>query len=542
MNTDAPWPTLEEAEARVLEIQTKLHRWATDDPDRRFDDLFNLVSDPAFLVVAWKRVRGNRGARSAGVDGVKPADVIFGNDTLLPQLRAELKTGSFVPLPVRERMIPKAPGKFRRLGIPTARDRCVQASPQAGPRADLRGGLLRRVLTASVPTRRAQDAIAEIHHSAPAPMSGCWKVTSRRASTRSTTRPSWTGCDADRRPARPAPREGVPSKAGVLSEDGDARDTWTGTPQGGILSPLLANIALSALDDHFAEAWRRFGPHSTRWSRRLRGEATYRLIRYADDFVVMVAGTREHVVGLREEVAAVLSTVGLVLSEEKTRVCHIDEGFDFLGFRIQRQRQRGSEKLLVYTFPSKKALASVKAKVKAATRTSTNQTLADLIRRLNPILRGWTYYFRHGSSNETFAYLRHYTWNRVVHWLRRKHGRASWTYLRRLYFSTTWWPEQDGVVLFDPSTVAIIRHRSRGYTVTLPWDPGDQRHRLTHPICGEPDAVKVARPVRGAGRGNGLADEASTAPRLDSTGRRGGGTVSGPGGSPTCEWSGDSGA
>ena len=78
MNTDAPWPSLDEARARVLKIQTKLHQWATDDPDRRFDDLFNLVYDPAFLTVAWDRVRGNRGARSAGVDGVNHAPSSFG--------------------------------------------------------------------------------------------------------------------------------------------------------------------------------------------------------------------------------------------------------------------------------------------------------------------------------------------------------------------------------------------------------------------------------------------------------------------------------
>ena len=128
MNTDAPWPDLYEAEQRVLKIQTKLHQWAADDPHRRFDDLFNLVADSAFLVVAWDRVRGNRGARSAGVDGVKPRDILFGTETFLPFLRDDLKTGRFAPLPVRERMIPKAPGKLRHLGIPTARDRCVQAS------------------------------------------------------------------------------------------------------------------------------------------------------------------------------------------------------------------------------------------------------------------------------------------------------------------------------------------------------------------------------------------------------------------------------
>ena len=162
MNTDAPWPTLEEAEARVLGIQTKLHQWATDSPQRRFSDLFNLVCDPAFLTVAWARVRGNRGARSAGVDGVKPRRHPLRDDTTLPLLRENLKAGSFVPLPVRERMIPKASGKLRRLGIPTAMDRCVQASLKL---------VLEPVFEADFkpcsygfrPRRRAHDAIAEIH-------------------------------------------------------------------------------------------------------------------------------------------------------------------------------------------------------------------------------------------------------------------------------------------------------------------------------------------------------------------------------------------
>jgi retron-type reverse transcriptase len=127
VNTDASWPDLVEAESRVLKIQTKLHQWATDDPNRRFDDLYNLVCDPAFLAVAWDRVRGNRGARSAGVDGVKPR-AISAADELLAKLRAELKARTFQPMPVRERLIPKSNGKFRMLGIATARDRVVQAS------------------------------------------------------------------------------------------------------------------------------------------------------------------------------------------------------------------------------------------------------------------------------------------------------------------------------------------------------------------------------------------------------------------------------
>ncbi len=119
MNTVAPWPSVEEAQARVLEIQTKLHQRATDGPHRRFDDLYNLVCDPAFLAVAWERVRGNRGSRSAGVDGVKPRSVVFGWERFLAELRDDLKARRFQPLPVRQRMIPKASGKLRALGIPT---------------------------------------------------------------------------------------------------------------------------------------------------------------------------------------------------------------------------------------------------------------------------------------------------------------------------------------------------------------------------------------------------------------------------------------
>ena len=117
MNTDESELALFRAERRVREIQTKLHRWARDDPHRRFDDLFNLVADPAFLLVAWDRVRGNKGARTAGVDGqtVYYVETVRGVEGFLDELRSQLKDRSFRPLPVRERMIPKAGGKRRRL-------------------------------------------------------------------------------------------------------------------------------------------------------------------------------------------------------------------------------------------------------------------------------------------------------------------------------------------------------------------------------------------------------------------------------------------
>ena len=130
MNAGASWPSPEVAAVRVLGMQTKLHRWAGEDEGRRFDDLYNLVFDPAFLTVAWGRVKGNVGARSAGVDGetVRDIEARRGAEAFLCDLRADLKAGAFRPLPVRERLIPKSGGRLRRLGIPTARDRVVQAA------------------------------------------------------------------------------------------------------------------------------------------------------------------------------------------------------------------------------------------------------------------------------------------------------------------------------------------------------------------------------------------------------------------------------
>jgi RNA-directed DNA polymerase len=468
VNTDDPWPDLAEAEPRVLRMQAKLHQWTTDNSDRRFADLFNLVADPCFLTVAWHRVRGNRGARSAGVDGVKPNSILFG-DVMLAGLRDDLKARRFTPLPVRERMIPKANGKRRRLGIPTVRDRVVQASLKL---------VLEPIFEADFqpcsygfrPKRRAQDAIAEIHqlgtHSYEWVLEG-----------------DITACfdEIDHTALMDRVRDRIGDKrvldlvkaflkSGILTEDARLIGTKTGTPQGGILSPLLANIALSVLDEYFVKAWESWGAPSSRNYRHRKGLATYRLIRYADDFVVMVFGTRAHAEGLREEVAAVLAPMGLRLSEEKTTIVHIDEGFDFLGFHIQRRQQWGSDRRFIYTMPSKKAFASIKAKVKEITRYGTNNPLSDLLRQLNSALRGWTTYFRHGASTKTFGYLNHYTWFRVYRWLRRKYHRATRKQLRRRHFDHGWRPEQDGVTLFNPAAVPVTRYRYRGTKIPTPWD------------------------------------------------------------------------
>ena len=467
MNTDAPWPDLDEAEWRVLKIQAKLHQRAADDPTRRFDDLFNLVADPAFLVVAWDRVRGNRGARSAGVDGVAPRSILFGKEKFLTELRDDLKARRFAPLPVREKLIPKKSGSLRGLGIPTARDRTVQAALKL---------VLEPIFEADFkpcsygfrPRRRAQDAIEEIFFYTThfyewvleGDIKSCFDEIDHTALM-------------DRVRHRIGDKRVLCLvkaflKAGILGEDQVLRDTATGTPQGGILSPLLANIALSVLDEHFMGAWESWGGQHGRSRRRRQGLANYRLVRYADDFVVLLTGTREHVEALRSEVAAVLAPMGLRLSEEKTIVTHIDEGFDFLGFHIQRKRKEGTQRRTLYTYPSKAALAAVKAKVRVLTPGNTDQTLANLLQRVNPVLRGWANYFRHGVSSRTFSYLSSWSWWRVVNWLRHKHPRASWKWLRRSYLPG-WRPTDGGISLFSPATIPITRYRYRGARIPSPW-------------------------------------------------------------------------
>ena len=466
MNTDAPELDLYEAEERVLRIQTKLHQWASNDSSRRFDDLFNLVCDPAFLMVAWARVRGNRGARSAGVDGVAPRSILFGTEAFLLLLRDDLKAARFAPMPVREKLIAKKSGKLRRLGIPTARDRTVQAALKL---------VLEPIFEADFapcsygfrPKRRAQDAIEEIFF---------YTTHGYEWTLEGDIKSCFDEIDHTALMNRVRNRIGDKRvlslvkaflKSGILGEDQVMRDTVTGTPQGGILSPLLANIALSVLDEHFMGQWASWGGTYGRRRRRVNGLANYRLVRYADDFVVLVTGDQGHVDELRDEVAAVLLPMGLHLSEEKTRITHIDEGFDFLGFRIRRKKKRGSQRRTIYTYPSKSALAAIKAKVRVLTQGNTNQTLANLLQRLNPVLRGWANYFRHGVSADTFDYLNAFSWRRVINWLRHKHPRASWKWLRRRYLPR-WRPTEGDVSLFNPTTVAIVLYRYRGTRIPTP--------------------------------------------------------------------------
>ncbi|HEX6520313.1 MAG TPA: group II intron reverse transcriptase/maturase [Streptosporangiaceae bacterium] len=476
-NGSAPGPAPEGPWSRVAGIQAKLHRWATADPGRRFDDLFNLVHDPATLIVAFDRVAGNKGANTPGVDGFTAGYVEkeVGVPGFLEDLRAALKDGSFRPLPVRERKIPKpgGSGKLRKLGIPAIADRVVQAALKL---------VLEPIFEADFkpcsygfrPKRRAQDAIAEIQF---------YGTHGYRWVLDADIEAAFDNCShpavMDRVRARVKDKRVLALvkaflKAGVLTELGEHRDTHAGTPQGGILSPLIFNIAMTALDEHLTAAWEDGGAMSTRSRRSTRhrkGLPNYRFIRYADDFAVMVDGTGEDAEGLREEIAGVLAGLGLRLSESKTRVVHLSEGFPFLGFRIQWRRKRGTDKWYVYTFIDGRPVRSLKAKIRALTRRTSQADLGSVLVRINQITHGWANYFRHAVAKRVFGKLDDFAWWRVIRMLMTRH-RWTWGDVRREFAmaSGRWRPVAAGEIrLRRIGEIRVSRYRYRGEKIPGPW-------------------------------------------------------------------------
>ncbi len=485
MSEDAPgnpgaawWPDPCSAYFAVRRMQTKLHGWARADGSRRFDDLMNLVYDRAFLMHAWERVSSNAGARTPGVDRATVAwiEARVGVAAFLDGIRNSLKSGEFAPVEVRQVMIPKgSSGKLRKLGIPTVADRVVQTSLKL---------VLEPIFEADFlpcsygfrPNRRTHDAIAEIHYLASVPRKYHWILEADIAACFDEIghTPLLGRVRARIKDKRVVALVRAFLKAGILDRSGDREETNAGTPQGGPLSPLLANIALSVLDEHFDRQWREsMGTSYQRAKRSANGLGNWRLIRYCDDFVVVVAGQRHHAEALREEVAAVLATLGLRLSPEKTRVVHIDEGFDFLGQNIRRQRKRGTSKYYVYTKPSRKAIQAIKDKVSAKTYRSTrNQDLDELITSLNQMLVGWARYHRYGVSKAIFNAVDSHTWGRLMRWIRAKYQgkhRLGMTELRRRFCDKGWRFAHNGVVFTGAASVAIRRYRYRGSTIPTPW-------------------------------------------------------------------------
>jgi RNA-directed DNA polymerase len=475
VNSDAQ--SLGLSRGRVARTQIKYHRWAKTDRATRFGDLFNLVCHPGYLLVAWEHVARNKGARTAGIDGVTVRGIEQRGEVgaFLSGIATSLKDGTYRPSPVRRVLIPKPGGKSRPLGIPTVTDRVVQQSLRMVLEPIFEADFL-PVSYGFRPRRRAHDAVAEIHYYASrgyrwvldADIEGCFDNIDHQVVL-------------DRVRARIKDKKTVALvraflKAGVLTDLGLEAATSTGTPQGGIISPLLANIALSALDEAVMAPWSAGGEQSTQWGRRrrvLQGLGNWRIVRYADDFVIMTNGSRDDAVALKEQATEVLSGLGLRFSQAKTRIVHLSEGIDFLGFHIQWRQRRGGGKWFCMVFIADKAFMKIKQTIRSLTPRRSPRPLTDVIVEVNAALRGWTYYFRHAIAGRRFSFLRYFTWRRIVAWQREQH-RWNWTKVKR------WLRRPDGswrpiatqdVVLFDPTRVRIERFRYRGTRIPSPYDP-----------------------------------------------------------------------
>lgn len=470
-------PTLLEiSRVRVARTQAKYHRWAKADRGTRFGDLFNLVTHPDYLVVAWERVSENRGARTAGADGVTVRQVTQSGQVgaFLSGIAASLRKGTYRPSPVRRVLIPKPGGKSRPLGIPTVTDRVVQQLLKMVLEPIFEADFL-PVSYGFRPGRRTHDAVAEIHFYASrgyrwvvdADIEGCFEHIDHTALL-------------DRVRQRVADKKTVALvkaflKAGVLDDLGLEAATRAGTPQGGIISPLLANIALSVLDEAIMAPWAPGGGQATQAARAWRrhhGMGNWRIVRYADDFVIMTNGSRDDALALKEQAARVLAEVGLRLSPAKTTVTHLGEGINFLGFHLVWKKRRGGGKWYCMTFIADKAFRSIKQTIRSLTPRRSPRPLTDVIIEVNAALRGWTYYFRHAIAGRRFSFLRYFTWRRFVAWQRAQH-RWNWSKVKQ------WLRRPDGswrpittpdAVLFDPTKVRVERYWYRGTKIPSPYD------------------------------------------------------------------------
>lgn len=403
----------------VGEMQRKLSSWAEQDKERKFYGLYSLLYDHTWLRLAHDYVAQNAGSRTAGCDGIIMKLFDEKLEENLQHLAEELKAGTFEPHPVRRVYIPKANGRVRPLGIASIKDRIVQESLRM-ILEPIYEAVFSQTSFGFRPLRRTMDAIRCITWSTTEQKRFFWIVEGDLASYFDTIHHRRLIKILRRRLRDERLIQLIWKflRAGVM-EGKLFKDTLQGVPQGGIVSPILANLYLNELDKYM-EKYTGL-PSKDKSRRRAKRLANFSYVRYADDFVVLCNGTRQQAEALKEELASFLSKgLRLKLSEEKTKITHLNDGFDFLGFRLQRcLGQKGmTTKILI----PEKSVTRFRDKIKEATDATTHRdSIQTKIIALNRIISGWCRYYQYTSWASTeFHHLGHFVYWRMVHWLGRK--------------------------------------------------------------------------------------------------------------------------
>ena len=395
---------------KTQELRDKLYLAAKTSKTRRFHALYDKVYRQDFLKDAWSQVKRNKG--SAGVDGESIEDIMMkSEENVLLQIHEALERNEYRPRSVKRVYIPKPDGRKRPLGIPTIRDRIVQASVKSVIEPIFEADFL-DCSYGFRPNRSAHDAIEEIRKITntgykvvlDADISGYFDninhdslryVVEQRISDRHILKliRKWLSC-------------------GVIEADG-FHETHTGTPQGGVISPLLANIYLHEFDKFWTEQTLVNG----------------KLIRYADDLVILFRSEKEAERGMLL-VKSKLRELGLELNKEKTKIVNIvngNEGFDFLGFHYHRVRSLKYRKYYTQHWPSPKSMNQLRSKVRGVLdeRVTLTWSLETVMEKLNPILRGWMNYFKYGNSSRKFSQIDSYVQERLSLWWSKKHGKSG---------------------------------------------------------------------------------------------------------------------
>jgi RNA-directed DNA polymerase len=359
--------------------------------------------------IAVRRVTENRGRKTPGIDGQT-----WSTPQEKTQAMTMLKRRGYCPKPVRRIYIPKVGGKLRPLGIPTMQDRAMQAlylqslDPIAETMADLSSYGFRS-------QRSTADAIGSCYLNLSKRASAPWILEGDIQSCFDQLDHGWLVSHI------PTDKQVLKKwlQAGYM-ERGHYKPSNRGTQQGGVISPVLANMALDGLEKKLKTC------------KLLKGKKV-NLVRYSDDFII--TGVNREILDevVRPLVAGFLQERGLSLSEKKTKIVHIQEGFDFLGQNIRKYGQ----KLLIK--PAKESCKRLIVQVKKKLRTNRTATSCQIVKQLNPLLRGWGYYHRHVVSKDTFVRMEHLVNNQMWQWSKRRHPSKGKRWIKRKYFS----PEKD---------------------------------------------------------------------------------------------------